>query len=119
MSLERAASRLRTFSEVHMPLRVEVIEEGEGYTDPGGYYQPGEPYVAQTTKGALEDMSGSEQIIAGRLSERVEGTLLIPADVEAQATQSLRIDGVSYNIVHVGVGTDEYMVERRILVARA
>lgn len=119
MPIQDTVRRGRALTEKYMPLQVLVMEQGEGGTDPAGYPVEGEPVVAATTKGRLGKLSGSENVVAQRLSELVEGSLMIPTGVSVRSDQWLVVDGVKFNIRSVTVGTPQYMAQQELLVSRA
>lgn len=98
-----------------MPFSVVVHIPGERIPDGYGGYTTG-PGTTVQTKGRLRGMSGSEQMVAQRMSESVEGVLDIPVDVEVKSTYSLEVEGVGYAIKHVGLGT--YRAQQSLMVAR-
>lgn len=97
---------------------LQLDENGEVLTD-----RYGDPYPAQpettTTKCRLKDLSGDEQIIAGRLSPTASGTLVCPQGTPLSADMTVEVDGAKFNVVYIKQKSEALSVHTEVLISKA
>lgn len=116
---------LRSLSESAMPSTLTITRytyplnpDGTVATDRYGDPLEPEEHVTQT-KCRLKDLSGDEQIIAGRLSATVSGTVVAPHGTPLTADMTVTIDGTPFNIVYVKQKSEALSVHVEALIAKA
>ena len=117
MAIQDTVSRGRILSQRFMPDDVTINVPGERVSDGRGGWTTS-PGTTVQTKGRMRDFSGSEQVVASRMSEQVEGVVVLPYEVDVRSTYSLTIDGWDYAIKHVSVGSEAYMPHRKVFVSK-
>ena len=93
-------------------------ETGEVLRDKYGDPREPEPHTTET-KCRLKDLSGDEQIIAGRLSPTASGTLVCPQGTPLSADMTVEVDGADFNVVYVKQKSEALSVHTEVLIARA
>lgn len=97
---------------------LQLDENGEVLKDRYGQPYPAEPETT-TTKCRLKDLSGDEQIIAGRLSPTASGTLVCPQGTPLTADMTVTVDGDSYNVAYVKQKSEALSVHTEVLISRS
>ncbi len=91
--------RARVAAEATMTQDVEVWRRTYRRTAGGEIVQDAEPTKAAEVKGRLSQLTWRESMIAGQLSDDVEGVLRVPLGTEIQDDDGLVVDGKRYEVV--------------------
>jgi hypothetical protein len=118
MSIAQAVKQGRKLSAEYMPTPVIINIPGEPQPDGRGGTLPGVPTQVQT-KGRLRDFTGSEQVVAQRLSASSEGVVVLPYGTMVESNYTLALQGEDYNVSHVEAKSEEYKAHTVVFVARS
>lgn len=93
---EGVMAEARRVAEATMTQDVEVWRRTYRRTPGGEIVQDQEPTRVAVAKGRLSQLTWRESMIAGQLSDDVEGVLRLPLGVEVRGNDELVVDGRAY-----------------------